>query len=281
MRRAKPFPKGIGKAKGLRRLGRGLVSWLLIPFFWLGRWFDGKAAFLDDIEREQDGLTIILTGVQGRSLFEQQIALGLADAGVTGRIEIIDWTTGNLLRIFEHLRGRRLAADAAERVVRRIEEYRRKNAVAPIRIVGYSGGAYVTLLLLELLPPGIKITQAALLAPAVSPYLDVMPLAERTERGLTSFYSPFDVAVLGLVPAVVGTIDGWHSPAAGLVGFHPEGLALPGEKETKSPTIGQRFREHRFRLRWLAHFHYGGHLGYPNRVWACETLGELFVSSSP
>src|SRR5690606_16606473 len=110
-----------------------------------------------------------------------------------------------------------------------------------------------------------------LLAPSVSPYLDVVPLAARTERGLANFWSPFDFLVLGALTAVVGTTDGWHSPSAGLIGFHPEGLVLPGEQRPQgSPEVGQSFRDIRYRFRWLAQFHYGGHFGYANRVWACE-----------
>lgn len=277
-RDAKVFPAGIGKVTGLRRIGRGLASWLLVPFFLLGRWFEGEAAHLDDQSREPDGLTLILTGIQGRSLLEQQIALGLADAGVAGRMQIVDWTTGNPLRMLQHLRGRHLAADAAEKLAQRVVEYRREHPDAPVQIVGYSGGGYVALLLLELLPPGTRVTQAILLAPSVSPYLDVTPLASRTEQGLTHFCSPFDFLVLGALTAVVGTTDGWHSPSAGLVGFHPEGLELPGEQEIASPEIVDRFREYQYRFRWLGKFHYGGHFGYANRVWASEMLGRLLTA---
>jgi hypothetical protein len=77
----------------------------MIPFFLVGKWYGPAAARLDDPALEADGLTIVLTGIQGRSLLEQQIALGIADAGVPGRIEIIDWTTGNPLRFLQNLRA--------------------------------------------------------------------------------------------------------------------------------------------------------------------------------
>ena len=109
--------------------------------------------------------------------------------------------------------------------------------------------------------------------------LDVVPLAAKTERGLIHFCSGLDLAILGLLTAVVGTTDGWHSPSAGLVGFHPEGLVLPGEEPTggTSPDPSGLFREIDYRFRWLLQFHYGGHFGYANRVWACETLGRLIA----
>ena len=267
---------GIGRVIGFARLGRGVLSWLMIPVFLVGKWFGPTAARLDDPALEADGLTIILTGIQGRSLLEQQIALGIADAGVPGRIEIVDWTTGNPLRFLQHLRGRDLAAQSAVQLAERIAQYRNQRPGCPVHLVGYSGGGYVTLLILEALPMDVEVTTAILLAPSASPYLDVRPLAEKTQHGLTHFCSSLDLAVLGLLTMVVGTTDGWHAPAAGLVGFQPEGLLAPKPQgEASSSLASAKYRQRRFRLGWLRHFHYGGHFGYANRIWACEIIGQL------
>jgi pimeloyl-ACP methyl ester carboxylesterase len=269
--------RGIGPARGASRIGRGIVSWLLVPFFLVGKWYSGKAASLDDPSREIDGLTIVLTGVQGRSLLEQQIALGIADAGVPGRIEIVDWTTGNPLRFLQHLRGHTLAAEAAVQLAERIAAYRAKRPGCPVHVVGYSGGGYVALLLLEALPADIAITTASILAPSVSPQFEVVPLTAKTACGLTHFCSPFDLAVLGLLTIVVGTTDGRHTPSAGLVGFQNAGGFIPTEVTLDEPP--RRYRQLPFRLKWISQFHLGGHLGYANRIWACETLGRVLVRS--
>ena len=276
-----PVP-GVGPASGLRRMGRGLLGWALVPVFLLGRWIRGTAALLDDPSREADGLTLVLTGVQGDSFLEQQIALGLADAGVPGRIQVVDWTTRNPLRLLYHLRTPAFAAAAAGRLAERIAAYRRDHPDQPVYVVGYSGGGYVTLQVLEQLPPDVTVTAAALLAPSCSPFLDVGPLAAKTEQGLTHVRSPFDVAVLGLLTSVAGSTDGWHSPAAGFIGFHPEGLVLPGEEPTNAATNPTgRYRELVYRFRWFRQFHYGGHFGFANRVWACETLGRVLMGRTP
>lgn len=274
-------PDNVGQVIGLARLGRGLLSWLMIPFFLVGKWFGPTVALLDNPALEAEGLTIVLTGIQGRSLFEQQIALGIADAGVRGRIEIVDWTTGNPLRFLQHLRGRDLAAQAALLLAERIAQYRAERPDCAVHLVGYSGGGYVTLLILEALPMDVEVTTASLLAPSASPYLDVRPLAEKTQRCLTHFCSPFDLAILGVLTTVVGTTDGWHAPAAGLVGFHPEGLFAPETHAEAPATLAPtKYRQHRFRFGWLRRFHYGGHFGYANRVWTCETLGRMLADTS-
>jgi len=274
-------PYGVGESTGLIRIGRGLLSWLTLPFFLAGKWWGSTAARLDDPALEADGLTIVLTGILGRSLLEQQIALGIADAGVPGRIEIVDWTTGNPLRFLQHLRGRDLAAQAAMHLAERVAQYRAERPDCPIHLVGYSGGGYVTLLILEALPTGVEVTTASVLAPSASPYLDVRPLAEKTQHSLAHFCSSFDVAVLGLLTTVVGTTDGWHAPAAGLVGFHPEGLFASKLQTEAAPTLATaKYKQHRFCFGWLRHFHYGGHFGYANRVWASEMLGRVLADAS-
>jgi pimeloyl-ACP methyl ester carboxylesterase len=274
-------PRGTGEVTGLNRFGRGLLSWLMIPFFLVGKWFGPTTDRLDDPALEAEGLTIVLTGILGRSLLEQQIALGIADAGVRGRIEIVDWTTGNPIRFLQHLRARHLAAQAAVQLAERIAQYRADRPDCPIRLVGYSGGGYVTLLILEALPTGVEVTHATVLAPSASPYLDLRPLAEKTQCGLSHFCSSFDFFVLGLVTTIVGTTDGWHSPAAGLVGFHPDGLfATASHAKAVTSLASQKYRQHRFDFRWLRHFHYGGHFGYANRVWACEMLGKVLADTS-
>jgi hypothetical protein len=265
-----PLP-GIGPVTGWRRFARGAGSWLLFPLFLLGRIITGRAGLLDNPRREADGLTLVLTGIQGRSFLEQQIALGLADAGVPGRIEVIDWTTRNPLLMLYHLRAVKLAERAATDLAERVAAYRRRHPDKPVHVVGYSGGGYVTIRLLNNLPPGVRVTSAVLLAPSVSPFIEVAPLAMKTERGLTHFWSPYDIPVLGLLTLLIGTTDGWHSPSAGLVGFHPENAPTPAE-------TAPHFREFRYTVRWLKQFHYGGHLGWASRLWACETLGRLLVT---
>lgn len=258
-----------------------MIGLLLIPIALLGRWIAGQAPLLDDPLREANGLTLVLTGVQGLSFLEKQIALGLADAGVPGRIQIVDWTTGNPLRLIYHLRTKGFAAAAAAGIAERVAEYRRQRPEKPVHVVGYSGGGYVALRLLEALPRDVSITSAVLLAPSCSPFLDVGPLAAKTKLGLTHVRSPYDVLVLGFLTAVAGTTDGWQAPSAGFIGFHPEGIVLPGEEPTGVATNPTgRYHELVYSVRWALQFHYGGHYGYANRVWACETLGPLLLKGA-
>ena len=253
--------------QGLRRSLRGFAGLLRLPLFPLRHWWPGLETVLDDPLREPDGLTLLFTGIQGYSGLEAAMALGLADAGVPGRIAIVDWTTGNPLRLLEHLRDSARIAAAATRAVQQIVAHRQQFPTATVNVVGYSGGAAVVLKLLAELPPDVKVTRAALLAAAVSPQYPVAPLVDRTQQGLADFRSRLDWPVLGLFMLVAGTCDGVHTPAAGLVGFDTSAPRPTGWTST------------RFGLRWLRQYHYGGHAGYANRVWACETLGRWLAAA--
>ena len=247
----------------LRRLGVGLASLLRIPVCPLGRFVRGAERRLDDPALQPAGLTLILPGIQGRSFAEYDLALGLAAGGVRGRIAVFDWTTGWFVRCVEHLRRTELHDEGGRALAARIVEHRRRYPAAPLHIVGYSGGASVSLNGLAHLPPGITVTRCVLLAPACSPRTDAAALADRCERGMDSVGSRLDWAVLGGLLTVLGTTDGRHAPAAGWAGFAAGG---PG------------FRERRWRPGWARAFHYGGHFGCVNRVFAAERLAPLLRS---
>ena len=73
----------------------------------------------------------MLPGIEGESFVNHSIARGLADGGVEAAIEVYDWTTGIIVRLFYHLRGWRRNVAQAERLVRRIVEYREATRAAP------------------------------------------------------------------------------------------------------------------------------------------------------
>ena len=235
-----------------------------MPVCPLGRFVSGPADRLDDPERQSAGLTLILPGIQGRSFAESDLALGLAAGGVPGRIAVYDWTTGWFVRAVEHLRRRDLHAAGAAGLAARITEHRRRFPAAPVRVIGYSGGASVALLGLSALPAGVTVTRAVLLAAACSPHVDVAGPAGRCEEGLDAVGSRLDWPVLGGLLTVLGTTDGRHRPAAGWSRFPP----TPG------------LREYRWRPGWARSFHSGGHFGAVNRVFAAERLAPLLLAAT-
>ncbi|MDP7014569.1 MAG: alpha/beta hydrolase [Pirellulaceae bacterium] len=177
------------------------------------------------ISRPEDGLTIVLPGIEGASFVNSNIAQGLVDGQVPGQVEVFDWTSGNALRSLEHLSDARRVSEQATRLADHIEESHEVFPDRPISVVAHSGGAGVALAALEKLPEHREISALVLLAPAVSPNYPIQRATSKTTSGVWSFYSPLD-AQLTVGTSLFGTIDGEYGPAAGSSGFNtkPEGL---------------------------------------------------------
>ncbi len=104
-----------------------------------------------------------------------------------------DWTTGHWpMFAYPQMaleRNRQVARDIAAQIVAYQDQYPGR----PVSLVGHSGGAAMAVLILESLPEDRHVTQAILLAAAISPDHDLTQALARTEQGITSFYSWGDV----------------------------------------------------------------------------------------
>ncbi|MFH5805708.1 hypothetical protein [Alienimonas sp. DA493] len=262
---AEPLPASSPWPNRWRRRGAGWASLLRVPVCPVGRWVQGRARALDDPAAQKDGLTIVLPGIQGRSFAEYDLAVGLAWGGLPGRIAVVDWTSGWFFRAFLHLRDTAMHEAGGEEAARLVTEHRRLHPDAPVTVIGYSGGAAVALHALSRLPAGVRATRTLLIAPACSAPTDAAALADRCEQGVDVICSRLDVPILVGLLVALGTTDGRHRPGAGWGGF--EKADAPG------------FREHHWRPAWTGRFHYGGHFGAVNRVFAAEALAPLLLSS--
>lgn len=227
--------------------------------------------------RHDGGLVVVLPGIEGRSVWNRNIALGLDEGGVASAIEIYDWTTGvpgNFVYNLANLkRNRRQAREVAGRIL----DYLQRHPGRPVHIVGHSGGGGIAVLALEVLPPGRQIEQAILLAPALSPEYDLSLALRRTRRGMVSFYSARDVTLLTVGTSLLGPIDRDFGASAGAVGFRePEGSNesdRPGESD--GALYAGRLRQVRWSPRLKQAGADGSHLGWASRRFAREYLAPL------
>ena len=129
---------------------------------------------------------------------------------------------------------------------------------------------------LERLPPDVTVTRYVLLQPAISPGYDLSVALAKTESGIWSFHSRFDLFFVGLMTRILGTLDGRHCPAAGLSGFHrPPQLTAEGHQ-----LYDTRLHQTPFRAWMCAAFHFGGHMGPTNRVFIAESIAPLLRRTS-
>ena len=173
------------------------------------------------------GLVIVLTGIEGRSPFNEAICDGLRQGGVDAAIQLYDWTSPFPIAIYNQRAYKRNHEKAAE-IARWIMQYKKVYPNRPVILVGQSGGAAIAAWTVEALPTGQNVDAVVMLAASLSPHYRLDVSLMRSRRGVVNFYSSRDVLLLGIGTTVTGTMDGEHSSSAGRVGFEtPSGDARP------------------------------------------------------
>ncbi len=176
-------------------------------------------------QRLQQGLVIVLPGIEGRSTLNREICRGLDEGGINYAIELRDWTAfyyGPLLNLRASDRNHRQAREIADYVRR----YRAACPKAPVYLVGQSGGAAIAVWAAEALGPSEPVDGIILLAASLSPHYNLSGALRSSKKGIISFYSHRDWLLLGT--NLVGTMDGEFASSAGRTGFeYPSATASP------------------------------------------------------
>ncbi len=225
--------------------------------------------------RYQQGLVIILPGIEGQSPANVSIAKGLERGGVRSAVEIYDWTTG-VAGWAANLRYLERNKREATRIAGRIMDYQDRYPERPVHLIGHSGGGGVTVLTLEALPPERKITGAILLAAAIAPDYDLRRALDRVDRAVYNFYSPYDVGFLKFGTTIMGTIEGRHTTAAGVRGFRvPWGMDERGRQ-----LYAQHLRQQRYTRSMAKSGHAGGHFGWSDSRFVADWLAPIVIADS-
>lgn len=224
-------------------------------------------------QRYTNGVVYVLPGIEGRSVWNRDIALGLDEGGVRSAIELYDWTTGVpggfVVNLAYLERNRRQAQRLADKII----NYRQRYPGNPVHIVGHSAGAGVAVLTLEALPAGRQIDSAILLAPALSPEYDLTTALRRTRYGVVNFHSEQDIGFLKLGTTVFGSVDREWGSSAGAVGFRAPQTLSPEDKEL----YDGRLRQVKWSPRLKSVGASGSHLGWASRQFATEYLAPLII----
>ncbi len=179
----------------------------------------GNAEYLTE-DRLNNGLVIILPGIEGHSRLNENIRGGLVAGGVYRAMPIHPWgrpvpLVGPLITQVDFL-GNRLAGIGIAKIV---TDYQDKYPDRPVYIVGHSGGGGVAVFAAEAMPEGRQIDGLVLLSASISSAYDLKKALSHCRNGIVNFYNKGDAGLLGVGTIVVGTVDGTHGPSAGLIGF--------------------------------------------------------------
>jgi hypothetical protein len=172
------------------------------------------------VQNLRPGSTYLLhvPGIAGDTIFDRNWMGALKAGGAAEAVELFDWTCNDagIDALRAYARNRRQAARLAERIAARAAD----DPTGRIVLTAESGGAAIAIWALERLPAAIKVNEAVLVAPALSPTYDLSAALRHVSGRMTYFSSRGDWFVLGFGTRVFGTSDGRNVEAAGYVGFH-------------------------------------------------------------
>lgn len=171
-------------------------------------------------QRLDNGLVVILPGIEGESPMNHDIRRGLVAAGVPAALPIHSWgrpvpIAGVLLNQMDFIGNRLEGAKLARMVV----EYQDAHPGRPVYLVGHSGGGGVAVFAAEAMPEGRQVDGLVLLSASISREYDVTKALQHCRQGIVNFYNRSDAGLLGVGTTVVGNVDGRRGPSAGLSGF--------------------------------------------------------------
>ena len=170
-------------------------------------------------ELMDQGLVIVLPGIDGRAWHSEAVCHTLVGQGVAKTVVLHDWTSPLLGPLFNQMavdHNRQMAMQLAARIA----AYKREHPDGPVYLIGHSGGTAIAVWAAEGLPDNMQIEGIVLLASSLSPGYALTEALQHTRQGIVSFYSDMDVALLGAGTTIFGTMDGVPGESAGKVGFN-------------------------------------------------------------
>ncbi len=166
-----------------------------------------------------DGLTVVLAGIEGASTFAHGMGDGLTVGGVRGAMQLYDWGMpfpgGFLANLTRVDRNRKRAAELAQQIM----AYQDRYPGRPVHLLAQSGGAGIAVWAAEALPANRMIDGIIILGGALSPQYDLRKALTRCRKGILNSHSHKDWLVLGWGTRLFGTTDRQFCDACGRVGF--------------------------------------------------------------
>lgn len=215
------------------------------------------ASYRQPALRAAEGVCAIVYVVDGAGGFEaasRSFRQTVAEANAPLDVRPFHWTHGYCRIISDQMHARHVQREG-KRLAEVVWNTRQESPAQPIYLVGHSAGCGVVLTAAENLPPN-SVEGIVLLAPAVSTKRDLRPALRCAYRGIDTFPSSHDWALLGLGTWLTGTTDRhWLTAAAGRVGFRP---SCAGDEDD---ALYAKLRQYPWDpgLMWTGHK--GGHYG--------------------
>jgi pimeloyl-ACP methyl ester carboxylesterase len=171
-------------------------------------------------ERQNEGLVVILPGIEGVSQLNKDIRDGFSLAGIDYAMPIRSWgrpipLIGMAISQVDVLGNRLAAMGLAKDIMKYQDEYPGR----PVYVVGHSGGGGIAVFVAEYMDEGRQIDGVLVLSGSISKGYNLEKALGNTRQGIVNFYNPKDAGLLAVGTTIMGCVDGGHGLAAGLVSF--------------------------------------------------------------
>ena len=203
---------------------------------------------------DRSALVLMADGVGGLDLCGTGLLHAAAKAGLAHEVRVVPWGHGfgrwhrDLTNVDNHCKW-------ADSMAAEVAAHHGSRPESPIYVVGKSGGTGVAVRALEMMPEG-SVDGVVLISSALSPDYDLSRALRAVRGGMTTFWSPLDLVVLGAGTRLFGTVDGKKGISAGLVGFRrPKGLDESGAAQYA------KLRQIRWTPAMATTGYFGGHVG--------------------
>jgi pimeloyl-ACP methyl ester carboxylesterase len=200
------------------------------------------------------GVVFMVGGVGGIDILGISAQWSLPRAGVPHEVRDFVWTHG-WGQLFKDLQDQRHLLHKAEELAAQVRQIKANEPDRPVYLVGKSGGTGLVLAAAEQLPAG-TVERIVLLSAAVSPTYDLRGALRASRGGIVSFYSKYDLFVLGWGTSQFGTVDRVYGPSAGLRRF-----AVPPDLSAEDQALYGRLVEVPWNPRMICEGHPGTHFG--------------------
>jgi pimeloyl-ACP methyl ester carboxylesterase len=226
-------------------------------------------------ERLDQGMVMILPGIEGVSQLNKDIREGLSDAGIEWAMPIESWGRpvplfGMFLNQMDII-GNRIAANS---LANDIEEYIDAYPGRPVYLIGHSGGGGMAVFVAEALDDGYMVDGVIVLSGSISSAYNLEKALANTRYGIVNFYNRSDGGLLGAGTTLLGNVDGIRGPGAGLLGFD-----WPDENDDIARRVAYN---HLYQIRLERDMILGGdsHTAVTNPVFVSTFVSPWIYSSS-
>lgn len=191
------------------------------------------------------GLVILYPGIFNTTTEMAGVYEGLREAGIEHAIEVVPWSSP-MANFFMPSTFSASQRSWAVIEAKRIAQYSIEHPGKNVTLLGYSGGAFMCILVAEEMPENTSVDWIIMMGPGVSASYDLNPMLAHTSRGAVVYWSPIDILSSQLTD-LMGSLDGAFGPSAAANGF---------------TTSNAKLAQFEWSTAYLQEGNDGGHAGY-------------------